>query len=165
MSAFRHFIGIFACLFIVTLAHSAPEPAAERTVLILAVKGQPQLQRQYTLRDLEALPQTERRSMLPDESQVYGWQGVRLSTLLAGFDRGAARRLRVEALNDYSALIPLSDLDAFDPILAYRRDGQAIGIAERGPLFVIYPMLDHPELRTQVYFNRTVWQVSRITLE
>ena len=48
---------------------------------------------------------------------------------------------------------------------ACRRDGQPIGIAERGPLFVIYPMVDHPELPTQVYFNRTVWQVSRITLE
>lgn len=165
MSAFRHFIGIFACLFIVTPAHSAPEPAAERTVLTIAVKGQPQLLRHYSLRDLEALPQTERRSMLPDEFRVYGWQGVRLSTLLAGFERTETQRLRVEALNDYSALIPLSDLDAFDPILAYRRDGQAIGIAERGPLFVIYPMVDHPELRTQVYFNRTVWQVSRITLE
>lgn len=165
MSAFRHFIGIFACLFIVTPALSAPEPAAERTVLTIAVKGQPQLLRHYRLRDLEALPRTERRSMLPDESHVYSWQGVRLSALLAGFERGDAQRLRVEALNDYSALIPLSDLDAFDPILAYHRDGQAIGIAERGPLFVIYPMLDHPELRTQVYFNRTVWQVRRITLE
>ncbi|MFS2126234.1 oxidoreductase [Pseudomonas sp. Pseusp97] len=134
-------------------------------MLTIAVKGRPQLLRHYRLRDLEALPQTARRSMLPDESRVYGWQGVRLSALLAGFERGDAQRLRVEALNDYSALIPLSDLDAFEPILAYRRDGQAIGIAERGPLFVIYPMLERPELRTQVYFNRTVWQVSRITLE
>lgn len=165
MSAFRHFIGIFACLFLVASAHSAPETAAERTVLTVAVKGQPQLVRHYTLRELEALPQTERRSMLPEETHVYAWQGVRLSTLLAGFAPAQAQRLRVEALNDYSALIPLSDLDAFDPILAYRRDGQPVGIAERGPLFVIYPMLDHPELRTQVYFNRTVWQVSRITLE
>ncbi len=146
-------------------AHSAPETAAERTVLTIAVKGQPQLLRRFSLRDLQALPQTEQRAMLPEESRVYAWQGVRLSTLLASFERGDARSLRVDALNDYSALIPLSDLDAFDPILAYRRDGQTIGIAERGPLFVIYPMLDHPELRTQVYFNRTVWQVSRITLE
>ncbi|MFR0688115.1 molybdopterin-dependent oxidoreductase [Enterobacterales bacterium AE_CKDN230030158-1A_HGKHYDSX7] len=145
--------------------HSTPEPGAERTVLTLAVKGQPQLQRHYSLSELQALPQTEQRSMLPDETRIYRWQGVRLSTLLAGFERGEARRLRIEALNDYSALIPLSDLDTFDPILAYRRDGQFLAIAERGPLFVIYPMVDHPELRTQVYFNRTVWQVSRITLE
>lgn len=165
MSAFRHFIGIFACLFIVMPAYSTLEPAAERTVLIVAVKGQPQLLRHYRLRDLEALPQTHRRAMLPDESQVSEWQGVRLSTLLAGFERADTQHLRVEALNDYSTLIPLGDLDAFEPILAYRRDGHSIGIAERGPLFVIYPMVDHPELRTQVYFNRTVWQVSRITLE
>ncbi|WP_141099326.1 molybdopterin-dependent oxidoreductase [Pseudomonas nitroreducens] len=146
-------------------AYSTLEPEAERTVLIVAVKGQPQLLRHYRLRDLEALPQTQRRAMLPDESQVSEWQGVRLSTLLAGFERADTQHLRVEALNDYSTLIPLGDLDAFEPILAYRRDGHSIGIAERGPLFVIYPMVDHPELRAQVYFNRTVWQVSRITLE
>ncbi|MCG8905618.1 molybdopterin-dependent oxidoreductase [Pseudomonas sp. DP-17] len=146
-------------------AYSTLEPEAERTVLIVAVKGQPQLLRHYRLRDLEALPQTQWRAMLPDESQVSEWQGVRLSTLLAGFERADTQHLRVEALNDYSTLIPLGDLDAFEPILAYRRDGHSIGIAERGPLFVIYPMVDHPELPTQVYFNRTVWQVSRITLE
>ncbi|MDU4252780.1 molybdopterin-dependent oxidoreductase [Pseudomonas sp.] len=146
-------------------AYSTLEPEAERTVLIAAVKGQPQLLRHYRLRDLGALPQTQRRAMLPDESQVSEWQGVRLSTLLAGFERADTQHLRVEALNDYSTLIPLGDLDAFEPILAYRRDGHSIGIAERGPLFVIYPMVDHPELRAQVYFNRTVWQVSRITLE
>ncbi|MFV3416223.1 hypothetical protein ACQCLI_15705 [Pseudomonas nitroreducens] len=120
-------------------AYSTLKPEAERTVLIVAVKGQPQLLRHYRLRDLEAL--------------------------LVGFERADTQHLRVEALNDYSTLIPLGDLDAFEPILAYRRDGHSIGIAERGPLFVIYPMVDHPELRTQVYFNRTVWQVSRITLE
>ncbi|WP_448681913.1 oxidoreductase [Pseudomonas nicosulfuronedens] len=134
-------------------------------MLTIAVKGQPQLLRHYSLSELEGLPQTEQRAMLPNEARVYSWQGVRLSTLFAGFEQGADRRLRVEALNDYSALIPLSDLAAFEPILAYRRDGQSIGIAERGPLFVIYPMLEHPQLCTQVYFNRTVWQVSRITLE
>lgn len=165
MSAFRHFIGTFACLFIVMPAYSTLEPEAERTVLIVAVKGQPPLLRHYRLRDLGALPQTQWRAMLPDESQVSEWQGVRLSTLLAGFERADTQHLRVEALNDYSTLIPLGELDAFEPILAYRRDGHSIGIAERGPLFVIYPMVDHPELRTQVYFNRTVWQVSRITLE
>lgn len=165
MSAFRHFIGTFACLFIVTNALSAQNPAAERVVLTLAVLGQPQFQRQYTLADLQALPTISRRSVLPEDAQVHDWQGVRLSTLLDGIERHGARRLRIEALNDYSALIPLSDLDTFDPILAYWRDGEAIAIAERGPLFIIYPMVEHPELCTQLYFNRTVWQVNRITLE
>ncbi|MBB4862394.1 hypothetical protein HNP46_001232 [Pseudomonas nitritireducens] len=96
---------------------------------------------------------------------MHAWHGVRLSDLLVGTPRHDAQYLRIEALNDYSALIPMSDLERFQPILAYRRDDQLIGIAERGPLFIIYPMVDHPELRTQVYFNRTVWQVSRITVE
>ncbi|MFO5972133.1 oxidoreductase, partial [Pseudomonas aeruginosa] len=74
-------------------------------------------------------------------------------------------RLRVLALNDYSAIIPYSDLDSYQPILAYRRNGAYMAIRERGPLFIIYPMARYPELRNQVYYNRTVWQVSSITLE
>ncbi|MDN6859948.1 oxidoreductase [Pseudomonas sp. CAN2814] len=170
MSAFRHFIGIFACLIIGTcagtIALAAPEqPADQRTLLTVAVAGQPQLARHFTLARLQALPSRTVRAMLPEETQAHTWEGVRLSDLLVGSPRYAAQHLRVEALNDYSALIPLSDLERFQPILAYRRDDQLISIAERGPLFIIYPMVDHPELRTQVYINRTVWQVSRITVE
>ncbi|QRY78519.1 molybdopterin-dependent oxidoreductase [Pseudomonas sp. PDNC002] len=144
---------------------SSQAPDAGRTVLTITLPGDAALERRYTLDELAALPHSTLRSPMPDERHIHEWLGVRLSTLLEGIDRDGAKRLRIEALNDYSALIPLSDLDAYEPILAYRRDGQSLGIAERGPLFVIYPMVDYPELRTQLYFNRTVWQVSRITLE
>ena len=49
--------------------------------------------------------------------------------------------------------------------LASARNGAYMAIRERGPLFIIYPMARYPELRNQVYYNRTVWQVSSITLE
>lgn len=167
MSAFRHFFGFLACLIIgsqVSASQPATQPA-ERKILTLEVAGRPEAGRRLSLEALEHLPHRTYAAMLPDENRVSQWQGVPLSLL---FDAGQtldAKRLRIEALNDYSSLIPLSDLDAYEPILAYRRDDRYIGISQRGPLFIIYPMVRHPELRTQIYYNRTVWQVSRITLE
>ncbi|MGZ3011865.1 molybdopterin-dependent oxidoreductase, partial [Pseudomonas aeruginosa] len=117
-----------------------------------------------TLSDLEALPSETLEAQLPGEANAR-WQGVRLSLLLRHLDLAPPTRLRVLALNDYSAIIPYSDLDSYQPILAYRRNGAYMAIRERGPLFIIYPMARYPELRNQVYYNRTVWQVSSITLE
>ncbi|MGC3655090.1 oxidoreductase, partial [Pseudomonas aeruginosa] len=53
----------------------------------------------------------------------------------------------------------------YQPILAYRRNGAYKPIRDRVPIFKKNPMARYPELRNQVYYNRTDWQVSSITLE
>lgn len=167
MSVVRHFFGFIACLFIGSQVAASPPVfrPAERNILTLEIAGHPEATRRLSLSELRRLPQQTYAAMLPEEERISLWQGVPLSQLFDGAQLGQSKRLRVDALNDYSELIPLSDLNAYQPILAYRRDERYIGISERGPLFIIYPLVNHPELRTQVYFNRTVWQVSRITLE
>ena len=167
MSVFRHFFGFLACLFIGSQVAASPSTSrpVERDILSLEIAGRPEAARRLSLSSLERLPQQTYAAMLPAEKRISRWQGVPLSQLFDAAQLGESKHLRVDALNDYSALIPLSDLSAYQPILAYRRDDRYIGISERGPLFIIYPLVSHPELRTQLYFNRTVWQVSRITLE
>lgn len=68
----------------------------------------------------------------------------------------------VEALNEFRAEIPLSDLYDYDVILAMRHDGESIPIREFGPLFVLYPFDDHPELHNEAVRFRSVWHVTRI---
>jgi len=167
MSVFRHFFGFLTCLFIGSQVAASPPlpPPAERNILTLEIAGRPAAVRRVPLSELQRLPQQTYDSMLPEEDRISRWQGVPLSQLFDATQLAKSKRLRIDALNDYSALIPLSDLSAYEPILAYRRDDRYIGISERGPLFIIYPLVRYPELRTQLYFNRTVWQVSRITLE
>ncbi|RFQ32501.1 oxidoreductase [Pseudomonas sp. ATCC 13867] len=148
----------------VSASQHTPRPA-ERKVLTLEIASHPEATRHLSLPALERLSHRTYAAMLPEESHISHWQGVPLSLLFDEAHLETSQRLRIDALNDYSALIPLSDLNAYEPILAYRRDDRYIGISERGPLFIIYPLVRHPELRTQLYFNRTVWQVNRITLE
>ncbi len=71
-------------------------------------------------------------------------------------------QVRVRALNDYEAAIPVSDLYDYDVILAMTRNGEEMAIRDFGPLFVLYPFDDHPELLTETIRFRSVWQVGRL---
>jgi len=73
--------------------------------------------------------------------------------------------MTVTALNDYRAEIPLQDTRDYDIILADRRNGAELAVRDKGPLFVVFPFLDHPELKTDARYAQSVWQVSRITLK
>jgi hypothetical protein len=73
--------------------------------------------------------------------------------------------LRLRALNDYEAVIPLEDLRRYPILLASRQDGRALSVRERGPVWVVYPWSGYPELDTPVHRQRSVWQVAEITVE
>lgn len=73
--------------------------------------------------------------------------------------------LRVLALNDYVSTIPVRDFENFNVILAMQADGKALRVRDHGPLFVIYPFDQHPELLNEEILSRSVWQVARIDVE
>lgn len=70
--------------------------------------------------------------------------------------------LKVTALNDYSADVPVADLQQWPVIFATTMDGQPMSVREKGPLFVIYPFDVDSSLYTEMYFNRSVWQIAEI---
>ncbi|MHB2170123.1 putative pterin-binding protein [Alsobacter sp. R-9] len=70
--------------------------------------------------------------------------------------------LRIVALNDYAAEIPVEDFKKWPVILATKLDGKPMSVREKGPLFVIYPFDADASLFNEKYFNRSVWQVKSI---
>lgn len=47
-------------------------------------------------------------------------------------------------------------------ILAYRMNGELLRIRDKGPLWVIYPQDDFPDLKTKQTQAKWVWQVKEI---
>ena len=120
------------------------------------------------LKGLMALPEREVSTTLPRELGIAGkhrWTGVSLKRLVERLGGGPADTVQLGALNDYTVTIPWSDLQQYDPVLAYQRGGQAMSVRDKGPLILIYPFDAHPGLRTQNYVNRTIWQVNALTLK
>lgn len=89
------------------------------------------------------------------------FQGPLLRDVLAAAGV-AADSIVVQSLNEYRAEIPVEELHDYDVILAMRRDGEPVPIREFGPLFVLYPFDDHPELLNEAVRFRSVWHVAEI---
>ena len=70
--------------------------------------------------------------------------------------------MRFVAANDYYVDIPTSDFADYDAILAMEADGEPLSRREKGPLWLMYPISDHAELRDPIYLRRLIWQVVRI---
>ncbi len=69
---------------------------------------------------------------------------------------------RVVAINDYATDIPMTDVTEFPVIFATRINGDVLSVREKGPVFVIYPFDAAPDLYNELYFGRSVWQVTRL---
>lgn len=110
---------------------------------------------------IEALPQRETRTTTPWFEGPQTFTGPLLSDLMAAAGASGSV-LRVVAVNDYAASMPWADIEGFPVILAIRHNGQPMSVRDKGPLFVMYPFDEHPELVNELFFSRSVWQVAAI---
>ncbi|WP_207461247.1 hypothetical protein [Azospirillum sp. SYSU D00513] len=119
---------------------------------------------EFTLEALEALGTRTVSTVTPWNAEPVAYTGVPLSRL-AEHVNATGRAMKVEALNDYKAEIPASDIAKYGPLLATRRNGEPMLIRDKGPIFVIYDFGRYPELKSEIFHSRSVWQVKSITLE
>lgn len=142
----------------------ALDPPAGPVVLTLVGKvGQPNAgpRAVFDMAMLEHLPQRSFTTKTPWYSQPRKFTGPLLRDVLAA--AGAkGETLRAIALNDYVVEIPAEDAARHDVIVARLLDDQPMPVRAKGPLFIIYPFDDEPELRNAVYFSRSAWQLKTI---
>jgi hypothetical protein len=69
------------------------------------------------------------------------------------------------AANDYSVKIPASDFLDYDVILAMTMDGERLTLRDKGPLWIVYPRDDHPELSNPLINSRWIWQLVALELK
>lgn len=95
---------------------------------------------------------------------VQTFEGVELATLLAALG-AEGTVLRAIAHNDYAVDIPVSDAVAGGPVVAYLRNGAAMSMRDKGPLWVIYPFDSSPEYQSELIYSRSIWQLDRIEVQ
>lgn len=69
------------------------------------------------------------------------------------------------ALDEYSSLVPMADFTDYNVILAYSMNGEILTPRDKGPLWIIYPWTQHPELNVQDKVSHAVWQLKRLTVQ
>lgn len=69
------------------------------------------------------------------------------------------------ALDEYSIDIPIDDFMRYQVLLALRMNGRALAPNGKGPIWIVYPRDDHPELRDPTINARWVWQLTTIDVK
>lgn len=159
----RRFV-VQLCTLAAGLATAAHARSPSDVPALRIVRPAPAALLTLDLRALEALGLVSITTAVPWDAQPRHWEGVSLKRLLEHAKAGG-RPVNIKALNDYAARLPWSDMEQYDPILAWRRDGQPIAVRDKGPLLVIYPFARFPRLEGHVYTGRSVWHVSEIVVE
>jgi len=89
------------------------------------------------------------------------FEGVLLSSLIDAVG-ATGSTAEVIALNDYKVDIPVKDFADYPVILAYQMDGERLKVRDKGPLWIVYPEDENPELKNKQTQARWVWQVKAI---
>jgi hypothetical protein len=72
--------------------------------------------------------------------------------------------MKVTAINDYTTEVPVADFESYRVLLATRLDGEPMSVRDKGPIFIIYPFDDQPDLNNETYYGRSAWQVKSIEI-
>jgi hypothetical protein len=110
---------------------------------------------------LEAMGTISFETATPWDKERVRFEGVPLGRLLDRLGASGSRLIAV-ALNDYSAELPVEDARRYDVILALRQNGEYMPVRNRGPLFIVYNFDSDPELKSQKFYSRSVWQVAKL---
>ncbi len=146
----------------------AQDTQAGATKVILTITGNVQKHAgaealDFDLAMLAKLPQTSFNTKTPWYSQPRRFTGVLLKDLLASVG-GTGTTLKAMALNDYRVELPAEDWLQHGAMLAYLLDDKPMLVREKGPLVIIYPFDQRPEVRTAVHYSRAVWQLRSLEL-
>lgn len=162
----RFFLGCFTTLALAcgaAFAATLPTPSGEQ---ILAVTGNITNTNdgEAALFDramLEEIGTVTISTMTPWYDHVVTFEGVSMKALLKHVGAEGSEVVAT-ALNDYQSSIPVEDFQNYDVVLAMKRDGELMPIRDKGPLFIVYPYDSDPDLRSEKYYSRSVWQVKEL---
>jgi len=147
------------------VACDLPEPKGP-VLLEISVRGGQDGQGHHIAMDraaLDALPQEgfRTRTLWTDGEQVF--RGVRLKTMMRclGIEDGT---LTLHARNAYVIEIAARDVRSDGALIATQRNGAAMSVRDKGPLWLVYPYDGNPVFRTESIYAQSIWQLDRIEI-
>lgn len=107
---------------------------------------------------LERLGMAELRTRTPWTEGEALFVGVPLARLL-DMVTVKGSMVRATAANDYAVDIPVADLQDTAAFLAMSMDGKPLTLRDKGPLWIIFPWSQRPELDRSEMHGYAVWQL------
>ncbi len=154
---------------LMVLAISVPAVGASNGPMILTVagdidRGGSQRPIEFDRASLERLGTSVLHTSTPWTTGTVEFEGVLLSTLLDAV--GASGDMIIAtALNDYIAEIPVSEARRYPLLLALRMNGEYMEVRNKGPIWLVYPWDQYPDLDLPLSMRRAVWQLQDLLIQ
>ena len=117
-----------------------------------------------TEEDLMAFDQFSMLTVNEHVDQITEFVGPLARDVVAAMGAGAGDVVTLTAVNDYAIDVPVDDFLEYDVIFAHSADGKRLSTRDKGPIWVVYPMTDFPELQDPIYNGRIIWQLVSVDL-
>jgi hypothetical protein len=161
-------IPVMAAAPLVGAAADEPLPRPSGRVL-LTVKGAIEQtnadgKAELDLAMLEAIGTSQLQTSTPWTDGRPTFEGVRMRDLLERLGAHGPT-VTVVALNDYKMQIPVDDFVSYPVLLAFKMNGERLRIREKGPLWLVYPQDEFPELQNKPTQAKWVWQVKEMRVD
>jgi hypothetical protein len=167
MATLRNAILMIALLFPSMLqAQQLPEPSGEIVLTIEGAinKGQASGRADFDMAMLRALPPATIRTTTPWTTGTTEFTGVPMAALL-DLVAASGKGMRAEALNDYIATVDIDTVRNSGAILAYMSDGKELSVRDKGPLWIMFPFDEKPELKAEKVYSQSVWQLHKLIID
>ena len=90
--------------------------------------------------------------------------GVRISRLLEYVGANSSD-FRASALDQYWNDLTAMDFDTIPAVIAYKKNDEYMRVRQLGPLWIMFPFDDFPQLSTEKYLTASVWQLVEIEIQ
>ncbi len=111
---------------------------------------------------IKALPSEMFTTNTPWADGKQEFVGVRISVMFDALGI-TAKSFSAIGLDGYKADVEV-DWDKYPVMIAYQHNGSDISIRRLGPLRIVYPFDEYPELMTDFNVTSAVWQLTHIEL-
>ena len=68
------------------------------------------------------------------------------------------------ALNDYAASTTIENILKYDPIVAYKMNGEKMKVRNKGPYWLVFNLDKYPEIDNTAFHSQMVWQIDEIKI-
>lgn len=117
----------------------------------------------FDIEMLKTLPRARLETTTAVTDGVRRFEGFWMRDLLA-LVGAKGTTVTASALNDYVIEFDAAEFDRFDVLVAYEMDGEPLLPSDKGPLWIVYPRDQHPELQDIRFDYRWVWQLRRLDI-
>lgn len=118
----------------------------------------------YSVGDMAANKSIEIITTSPWTVGKTVFRGVLLRDILKAV-KADGNLLKASAIDGYTVEIPFSDARKYDVIIAYQMDGKPLEEGVYAPFWIIYPYDSNTTLANDIYYSRSIWQLTKLVVE